>query len=281
TKDIEGPGAALYGAGPFEAQVDCTWAPNGVTTPIALPDDGRVVLDADNGYVAAVDGLPDGATCVVTETLTGGADATATIPADGTVVIDGDDETVTEVTLVNTFEVTSLVVTKAVEGPAPEGSTFTVDLQCTRVVDGAEQDVAIPGGSERDLTLDDLTAVYEDLPLGATCVVTETGTGGADDTSITVTGADGETATTLGTTAGLVLSEDGTEVEVLVTNEFDEIPPTEPADPADPTDPPSGGGSDGPLPDTGFDAADLAMIAGLLLLTGGAIAIGARRRANN
>ncbi|MGC5614625.1 DUF5979 domain-containing protein [Georgenia sp. Z1491] len=153
-------------------------------------DDQRVVLGPDNDYVATVGDLPQGAACVVAETLNGGADASSISPEDGTVVI-GEGDEVAEVVITNTFEATSLVVTKAVEGPAPQGSTFEVDLQCVRVVDGAEQEVTIPGGSTRELTLDNLSAVYDDLPLGATCVVTETGTGGADDTSVAVTGADG------------------------------------------------------------------------------------------
>ncbi len=85
-KTVEGAGAELWGAGPFEAQAVCTWDVDGETRTLALPADGRLALTADGGYRAAVRDLPVGAGCVVTETRTGGATATAT-SADGAVVV--------------------------------------------------------------------------------------------------------------------------------------------------------------------------------------------------
>lgn len=229
-KEVTGDGAQLYGAGPFQAQAVCTWVKDGETTAIALPGDGFVTLDAAGGYKASIGSLPVGAECAVQETLTGGATSTSIDPQDGTVVIPAvaDDGTAQAavVTVTNTFDLTSVEVTKVVQGnTASDGArgTFEVELVCVRDVDGASTVVSVPGGSTRSLSAaTEYRATFDQLPVGASCRLTETVTGGADDTIVTVAIDGQDTATTHGTSADLDLS--GTapgDVTVTVTNAFD------------------------------------------------------------
>ncbi len=84
-KSIAGPGADLYGAGPFEVSVTCTYTDvNGAQVPLATPGGATRELSADNDYTVTYQPLLLGSTCHVAETRTGGAtdtvitDATAT-----------------------------------------------------------------------------------------------------------------------------------------------------------------------------------------------------------
>lgn len=237
-KVVDGAGAELYGAGPFTAQVQCTWQRDGDTVDIDLPHDGTVELSQANDYTATVDGLLVGSTCHVAETASGGANSATITPNDGTVTVTSDDPA--RVTLTNTFDVATLAVTKNIVGPVEDGTTFDVELACTRDVDGHEKDVDIPGGSVRTLSApDELDATYADLPADADCTVTETQAGGAAGTSIAVDGA----KTVESDSADLVL--DTAHSEVTITNRFN------PADSADPQGsgvlPATGGGEPWPL----------------------------------
>ncbi|UFU08308.1 DUF5979 domain-containing protein [Ruania halotolerans] len=260
-KVVDGPGAELYGAGPFTAQAVCTWDRDGETVTVDLPNEGLVQLSAANGYASTVGDLPVGASCVVTEVADGGATATQIVPADGVVTV-GDEPAV--VTLTNTFEVTSLTVTKQIEGEADAEARFAVGLVCTWMADGEQREVNIPGGAVRELVApDQLTVTFEDLPIDADCVLTESETGGADSTAITVTSA-GEEVTTEGTSAELTALADAG-AAATVTNVFDPAPDTDPGDSDD-------------LPGTGTTVLWLVGAAVLLLLIGGLLLMLRRRR---
>ena len=260
-KVVEGAGAEVYGAGPFEAQVMCTWERDGEVVDIDLANDGLVTLSEENGYSVTIEDLLVGADCVVTETATGGATSSSISPEGGAVTIpanddEGEQQSV-EVTLTNTFDVTSLDVVKDIQGnleaPGAEGP-FTVDLACTWEVDGVVTDVDIPGGSERDLSeADGLAATYDNLPMGAACHLTETETQDADGTLMTVVieGTDPQTVEDTAVVVDLTATTGPDQAQVIVTNAFDE-PPTPPA-----------------IPDTGTRAGGLAIAAIILVLTGG------------
>ncbi|WP_179951024.1 DUF5979 domain-containing protein [Xylanimonas oleitrophica] len=218
-KTLRGTGVPLYGAGPFEAQVACTWQVDGRTVPVALPADGRVTLAAATGYRALLPGLPLGAECTVTETRTGGVPGSG----DPARVIIGDGPPA-EATFDGTVELASLQVTKRVDGhlAAVPDAPFRLLLACTWDVDGTAVPLAVPGGSVRDLRPDQ-TVTFADLPAGADCTVTETGTAGAAGTVMVVRADGRQVGATDGTSAGVTLGglPGGPEaVEVVVTNTF-------------------------------------------------------------
>ncbi|WP_141015093.1 DUF5979 domain-containing protein [Nocardioides sambongensis] len=265
TKTIDGPGAELYGAGPFEVSVECTYTDvNGNEQPLNTAGGPTRELSADNDYTATYDPLLFGSTCTIEETGTGGATETVITDADGEeidqITIDSLTEDV-QVGITNTFRVGRVKVTKQVKGPG--AGPFSVELACTRDVDGTATDVDIPGGAERRLTRgNDLTAVYEMLPAGAECTVEETDDGGADE--VTITPNDGDES------VGVLTVEPGATARVKVVNTFDRNPGVGPD-----------GGSDGDdLPDAGADGRLLpALVIGLalLLLGAGALILGRRR----
>jgi hypothetical protein len=215
-----GPGADLYGSGPFTVTLSCLRPVDGLPTRVDIPAGPTRTLDDGNGYAADYLLLPADATCVMRETGTGGATETALLdsngdPAGAVTVVPG--ETV-DLTAVNTFDVGSITVTKIIDGSGAADATgpFTVHLVCTATIDGMPADVAIPGGADRTLARPGLTATYDNLPTGAECRLTETDTGGATSTRITPNGGD--------TAVGDVTVGDGVDVDLSVTNTFDPAP---------------------------------------------------------
>ncbi|WP_203580891.1 DUF5979 domain-containing protein [Microbacterium hibisci] len=203
-KTVSGPGGEAWGDGPFTASMTCTL--DGV--------DPNPVYEGSSefgpGEPWVVDGLPTGAECVVTETDNGGAnESTASV----TVVVGDDTEEPVEADITNVFTVGSLQVQKELEGApanALEPATtdvYTVSLACTRVVNDETVDVVIPGGPTRTITGAG-TAVYEGLPTGAECTVTETDEGFA-------------TGHTISPDQPVVVGAGETPVVVTVTNAFD------------------------------------------------------------
>ncbi|GAA1724081.1 hypothetical protein GCM10009809_19840 [Isoptericola hypogeus] len=219
-KEVTGSGADEFGDGPFVFDVVCTYDDDGDG-----PGEARTVYDDSvslggvDPLEATIDNLPAGAECVVTETDDGGATSTTLDPEDGTVTI-GSGETV-DVTATNEFDLGTIQVDKelaglgALYGPGP----FEVEIACT--YEG--EDVEIPGGATRTLLPGD-PVLYEGLPVGAECTITETDTFGASSTTMTVDG--GEPID--GTSADVVVppAEGGepTAVEIVVTNTFDTAP---------------------------------------------------------
>ena len=167
----EGPGAALYGAGPFTVTLTCLRLVDGIPAPVDIPGGADRTLSDSDGYAADYLLLPADATCVLRETGTGGATEAALLDADGdpagtVTVVPGDT---VSLTAVNTFDVGSITVTKTLTGggAADASGPFTVHLVCTATVDGMPAPVAIPDGPDRTLARPGLTATYENLPTGA------------------------------------------------------------------------------------------------------------------
>ncbi|MEI7055212.1 DUF5979 domain-containing protein [Nocardioides sp. CCNWLW239] len=271
TKKMEGSGAELYGAGPFEVTVKCTYTDvNGDEQPLETPGGETRELSADNDYTATYEPLLIGSHCTIEETQTGGANSTVITDADGNEVSEftvkpvpnREELTVepVELTVTNTFDTGSVKVVKTVNGPG-EGP-FEVELACTYDVDGTATDVDIPGGATRTLKKGSMTATYEDLPRGAECTLEETDDGGARSTTITPNAGD--------PTVGVVTVGNGADVTLDVVNDF---PPSGPSGDGDDS-------SSGLLPDTG--SGPWLMVAALiglaLLLSGGVFLIAGRKR---
>lgn len=170
-----------YGAGPFEAQVACTWdAPGAAGTVIPLPGSGLVELSAENGYSATVTGLIAGADCTVTETKTGGA-TTTEVGEVGAVTAEG----VTVVEVENAFSTGSLRIVKVrdIDEGAEEfaDGPFEVLVECGLEIDGEWTGLDL--GDDATQILDarsGFEATVGDLLQGASCTVTETDAGLAD-----------------------------------------------------------------------------------------------------
>lgn len=123
----------------------------------------------------------------------------------------------------------TLVVDKVVEGPAPAGTEFTVEVECTTANNPADLSTltfTADGGSQDLEVVTDVTA---------DCYVTETDDGGA----VTVTYAAGTSTggCNVGTLDGrnLVEIDAGEECGIVITNTFSEPePPTPPPTPIEP-----------------------------------------------
>lgn len=178
--DKERTGAwELYGAGPFEAQVVCTWDRPGETDlVIPLPDSGIVALTAGNGYTATVTGLIAGADCTVTETKDGAAThhavsapSPSTIPADGESVVQ----------IENYFATGSLRIDKVrdIADGAEDFAVgpFEVEIACGIDRDGTWYELDLGGDATQTLAAPDYTVTVDDILQGASCTVTETDAG--------------------------------------------------------------------------------------------------------
>lgn len=202
---------ARYGAGPFQAQVVCTWDKPGATgLAIPLPGGGLVDLTSANGYQATVTGLIGGADCSVTETKTGGATsrsvgaiAPAAIPAGGT----------STVTITNDYATGSLVIDKDRTGPGMAAfgtGPFTVAISCTYEVDGTAVPIAMGADATKTLNVGNgYHVVITDLIVGALCTVAETDAGLATSTTY----APGSGTVT-------IVAAGGSDARVLITNDF-------------------------------------------------------------
>ncbi|QGH68644.1 SUMF1/EgtB/PvdO family nonheme iron enzyme [Pseudactinotalea sp. HY158] len=257
----EGPGAELWGEGPFQAAVTCE-APDG-RGAVELDDGGRVTLAADDGYEAEIGGIPAGSSCEVASLESAGATAVTMDPRDGTVeVTDAPEPAAVEIAY--TFETTSLGIEKIIDGEAGGDGPFTFELACTRPgIDGPES-IVIPDGSSRQVSgADSLSVSYDQLPPAASCVLSEVDAGGADHTRIDVMDGDDIVASHDAAEAAIELPSAPTEtLRVIVTNVFD----------ADAT-PPSPDSSEqvetpGELPDTGAPVLPLIVGTGLLIAAG-------------
>ena len=250
--------------------------------------DTQTLLDTSFAVAAGtprvVGPYPAGTKCVVTEVGTGGANSTVLDPTNGEVVIVAGDGEVgnVEVIATNTFDVGSVVVSKVLVGAIDVPGPFTVDLTCTRRVDGTPQQIVIPGGAERTLSAPDaLTTTYSDLPAGAACTLTETTTGGAISTSMSVTMSLGAVVTAGTSATFTVLAQSLATVRVTITNTFDQgsgVPgvPSVPGNPDGGANlPPTGGGT--PLPSTGGDIGQSLVLAAALMGLGAMLLVSRRK----
>ncbi|WP_313662613.1 DUF5979 domain-containing protein [Cellulosimicrobium cellulans] len=218
-KVVDGKGGPAYGSGPFTVTVVCTYDDDGdgPSAPRTVYD-GTVVLGGAGPLGAQIANLPTGAVCDIEEVDDGGATGSVVVPE--TVTVGSGD--VANVVITNTFDVGTIEVDKeldglgALYGPGP----FEVTLECTY----EDVEILVPGGAVRTF-VPGQPAVYEDLPVGSQCMVTETDDFGATEVTVSVDG--GEPVD--GTSVDVVVppaAEDGspTTVTVTVTNAFHTAP---------------------------------------------------------
>jgi LPXTG-motif cell wall-anchored protein len=195
-KEVTGAGAPELAQGPFTFSVVCEF--NGKA---AVVDESITIPKGTTGQSAftseKLEGLPAGASCVVSETDNGGADDT---PAPVTVVVPDSDNVVAGFTgeHANVYSAGTIDVTKTLAGDAADedyakNAVFTILVTCERDAKDAEgnpvrttvfsQSVDIKGGESSGALLGaDGKAVK--LPLGTSCYGVETKTGGATAGSV-------------------------------------------------------------------------------------------------
>lgn len=247
SKVVDGPGAALWGTGPFEVTLQCT-TPLGA--PVEIPGGAARSLSTENEYTATFEPLLVGLLCTLTETDAAGATVSDITdaegePVDGVFRIGSGD---LSFTVTNTFEVGSVSVIKTVSGGAAAahtGDRFGVGLTCTWNGSAIE----VPGGAQRVLTVAE-PVTYDDLPVGAECVVRETDAGSAS--AVTLTPADPADSSRALVTVGA-----GAAASITIDNRFDP-----------------------PLPATGGEAATVVgwTVFGTLVLGGGLLLVMSARR---
>ncbi|MBO1901688.1 LPXTG cell wall anchor domain-containing protein [Leucobacter weissii] len=298
SKTVLGDGAE-HAPDSFAVELECT-VPSGVADPERVPLDlgDRAELEVPNGGSVAVTGIPIGADCSARESGAVGAHGETgrsiasgpgvTPASDGlsaTIKIreHGDGEAAL-LNLANTYTLGELIVEKSsISGNEHDLSdeqlerSFAFELVCTVSGSGSEvrRTFSLEAGEQHRET---------GLPEGAACTLTETDTGAALSTTITVSGEETEGATR----DGIVVAGEGS--HVLVSNVFDGPPPPEeperPTDPEDPSDPVisdrgeidgTDGDRDG-LPVTGAQVAWIAVAAMILLGAGAGVLLLRRRR---
>jgi uncharacterized repeat protein (TIGR01451 family) len=188
SKDVVGPGDEAWGTETFEVEVECILTDDSGMRPVYAGS-----YEFTNGdEPITIGGIAAGATCTVTEVATGAANSTTVTvgdaePTPGTsaeFTLPAED---IAVVVTNTFEVTSIEITKERTGEGWEAwgaGPFEVTLICERDVDGDDQTIEIPGGATRKLEAPDYTTSYEGLPVGADCAMAENKVGGANGSSI-------------------------------------------------------------------------------------------------
>lgn len=267
-KKVDGDGAVRWGTGTFVFDVRCTY--RGQT-----PYDEQVRLRA--GESSTIGPFAVGTSCTVTESGTGGATSTALAPADGIVEVPAPDQpggvSLVELTATNTFDLTSLEVTKEVVGDTTAAGAqgpFRVGIACTWLVAGQRVAFDVPGGAERVLSRGNgYRASYGELPSSAVCQVTETDRGGASSTRIRATVA-GQRTTADRASLGVDLTPTSGpgQATVRIVNRFDAV-----GGEGD-----GRGGKDGELPAAGAPYQPWHLFLGLALLLAGAGAVVAGRR---
>lgn len=206
------------------------------------------LVDADGEPVL----LPLGTHCFIAETVDGGASATSVNHAsydDAAVIVASDERQTLQLVATNTFDYAAFSVAKTLSGTAAADATsfvFAATAVCT-LDQGGESPLAVL--DETFTIRGGQTVRFEELPVGADCVVQETDAHGATSSSLTVGDAKGATAR-------FVLVGDA-EVAVTIDNRFDKD-----------------------LPATGGDDLLVRTAAwiGLLLVLGGATLVVIRRR---
>ncbi|RLP75201.1 LPXTG cell wall anchor domain-containing protein [Mycetocola tolaasinivorans] len=197
-KTLSGPGVA-----PFAGGTDLTFSVVCTLDGTEVYND-TVTIGVEAGATEvsseAISPLPALASCVVTETGAGSADAAAA-PVTVTVT---HSATPVSAELTNYYSAATISVSKTVTGgetalAAVSGKTFEVAVTCQMTADDEtpllHQTVTLAGGDTVQLRTAGGQPVF--VPLGATCFVEETDTGGAT----TVTSANDSFATGLKVTA--------------------------------------------------------------------------------
>ncbi len=183
TKEVDGSGADVYGAGPFTFQSVCTY-------------DGQTLLDET--YTLERNGsrsfgiYPAGTECTTFETKNAGATASTLTPTDGKKVTiakqSGDQPSEVAVTATNTFDSGDLTIIKKIDGAGADKfgvGPFTAQVECTYDKDGTETAVALANSGRVTLSgANDYTATLTNIVKGAECEVTETDKAGADTSAV-------------------------------------------------------------------------------------------------
>ncbi|MCC9176004.1 thioester domain-containing protein [Arthrobacter sp. zg-Y179] len=167
-KVIAGPAAREQG--PITVEVVCTADGEEV-----IREDITIEAGAGGTVPGTVSGIPEGASCAVSEPATGETPAvgvTVELPEDVTIAA-GQTE---EATVTNTYAVNpgSLTVTKVIAGDAA-GNQESVEVAVLCTLDGVtvfEETSQVPAG-----TTEDVGAVFSNIPAGASCAITEPVTG--------------------------------------------------------------------------------------------------------
>ncbi|WP_143755837.1 DUF5979 domain-containing protein [Sanguibacter keddieii] len=180
-KDVVGR-AGLHAQTTYPASVTCTYdgaVVTGFPQAVTISSVEQTLVD-----------VPSGAECSVVETNPGGASkvtyGAGTDVSEPTPTVAGETATLQ---VVNEFRAGSLVVAKDFTGPGAEGLTygpfvFSVVCSLDGRADAVTTEIVVEGdGAGTTLYSEPL----EGLPVGAECVVSETGTGGADTTPAPVT----------------------------------------------------------------------------------------------
>lgn len=207
--------------GPFPVTVDCLFE-GAAVYGTGYDADTPMAQSLADGASWTIEGLPNGASCTVTETdAMDAAGTTLTVVVDGgdPDTVDGTSTTValgttSSVAIENAYDVGSLTVTKAVTGAGADAwadAPFQLDVRC--VLDDASGERTV---FEQSYTLQrgDDPVLIENLAAGALCSVTESATGGASATTIVVDGGD----PVADLTADVLIGDGGH--EVTVTNTF-------------------------------------------------------------
>lgn len=233
TKTVAGPGAA-FGTGPFMVRLVCTRGGQNVTIA------GGADRSLTNGTSTTYTLLPRGATCILTETSRYGAGSMSIQDSNGALDVAGaftfvvgvdiasltDNQPQPALGVTNTFQLASLVVSKAVQSAAlkQDGSAVTYGdfaMQVTCTFQGTP--VRATGFASDTMTFmlaDAASRTLAGLPAGAICQVTETNAHGAARTSVTTVSGGGTPVTQPGSTAAVTLVTSAVN-SAAVLNEYD------------------------------------------------------------
>lgn len=270
-KDLAGAGAS-EAVGPFEFQVVCSYLGATVFDEAVTLERTADETTIESGRLGPI---PVGASCVVTETATGGADTTP--PAVTVLIVTNDADNTVTAGFVNEFSAGTIAVEKVLAGTdadsdAVKAKTFTIAVTCQVAVDGLDEPVTVfsgtvtlKGGQKSTATDANGDAIL--LPLGAVCFAAETDTGGADKSVVDHDTFENGVAVKSGT------PDDLQSLLITATNTFDKelVPVT-----------PKPGASTGSLPNTGANVtAGLAALLALILAGSIAVIISKRRRSTN
>lgn len=206
--------------GPFSVAVTCTFESD-PAYGTGYDADVPMQRDLADGETWTLTGLPQGASCTITETDT--MDAASTLIT--TVVDEADPDptmgptatvtlgTTTTAQLENRYTVGSIALAKSVVGAGANDwadAPFEIDVTC--VLDDSTGDRVVFSDSFTFARGDDPVTI-ENLATGALCTITETATGGASSTTVTIDGDD-----VAGVTADVVIADEL--IESTVTNTF-------------------------------------------------------------
>ena len=225
TDSLDQSDAKIY-YGPFPTTVECVFN-GGPVFATDYAEDAPMQKDLADGETWTLTGLPQGADCTVTETDAKGATASTIVTASGAAepVADPTVElaalpATNSAAITNSFDTGSLSLSKALAGEGAEAwgtAPFTVNVECTLDDESGLRTVWLKDYTFQvvDGAIAPASVTIDTLPAGASCAITETATGGANSTTVTI-----DSAVTDGTSAIAVIAAD-TESDVVVTNTFE------------------------------------------------------------